>query len=114
MKGFTLVLGLAGVSLFGLGAGTELAAKTYSDSKHRVEKDRADVSGAPGMEVIASLAEYKPGESLDLHSHPGIAAASTAAQPPSTTTSAREIFLPSDCALLKSFSVGRMRQPTTP
>lgn len=33
-----------------------------------------DLSGAPGMEVIASVAEYKPGESLDLHSHPGIEA----------------------------------------
>lgn len=74
MKRVAMMLGLSGVLLFGLGVGTGLAAKTYADSKNRVEKDRTDLSGAPGMEVIASLAEYKPGDSLDLHSHPGIEA----------------------------------------
>lgn len=74
MKRVSLLLGLAGVSLFCLGVGTGLSAKAYSDSKNRVEKNRTDLSGAPGMEVIASIAEYKPGESLDLHSHPGIEA----------------------------------------
>lgn len=74
MKRVSLLLGLAGVSLFCLGVGTGLAAKGYGDSKNRVEKNRTDLSGAPGMEVIASIAEYKPGESLDLHSHPGIEA----------------------------------------
>jgi len=29
-------------------------------------------AGAPGMEVIASVAEYKPGDSLGLHSHYGV------------------------------------------
>jgi quercetin dioxygenase-like cupin family protein len=40
-----------------------------------VEQKRADLSGAPGMEVIASLVELKPGEVSQLHSHHGIEAA---------------------------------------
>lgn len=43
-----------------------------TDSAQRVELKRADLSGAPGMEVIASTAEYAPGERLDLHFHHGI------------------------------------------
>jgi quercetin dioxygenase-like cupin family protein len=34
-----------------------------------------DLTGAPGMEVIASVAEYKPGDSLGLHIHHGVEAA---------------------------------------
>jgi quercetin dioxygenase-like cupin family protein len=68
----TLVRSLAGVLLFGLGAATGLLAKTPSDSPQRVEQKRADLSGAPGMEVIASVAEYKPGETIDRHFHHGV------------------------------------------
>jgi quercetin dioxygenase-like cupin family protein len=63
------------VTLFTLGIGTTLVAQTLTDSPQRVEQKRADLSGAPGMEVIASVGEYKPGESIELHFHHGIEAA---------------------------------------
>lgn len=59
--------------LFGLGVATGLVAQT-TDSPQRVELKRADLSGAPGMEVITSTAEYKPGDTLDLHFHHGLEA----------------------------------------
>ena len=37
-----------------------------------LELKRADLSGAPGMEVITSRGEYKPGQGIALHSHHGI------------------------------------------
>ncbi len=66
---------IAALSLFGAGLGTGLVAQTPHDSPQRVEQKRVDLSGAPGMEVIASVAEYKPGESLDAHFHHGVEAA---------------------------------------
>jgi quercetin dioxygenase-like cupin family protein len=66
---------MVGVALFTLGIATTLVAQTLTDSPQRVEQKRADLSGAPGMEVIASVAEYKPGESIELHVHHGIEAA---------------------------------------
>ena len=62
-------------ALFGLGIVTTLVAQTLTDSPQRVEQKRADLSGAPGMEVIASVGEYKTGEAIDLHIHHGIEAA---------------------------------------
>ena len=44
------------------------------DSANRKEIRRVDLSGAPGMEVISSVSEYKPGESIPLHIHHGIEA----------------------------------------
>lgn len=61
-------------AIFGLGIVTTLVAQTLADSPQRIEQKRADLSGAPGMEVIASTAEYKKGESIDLHFHHGIEA----------------------------------------
>jgi quercetin dioxygenase-like cupin family protein len=75
MKVNTLVRSLAGVLLFGVGVVTGLVAQTSSDSPQRVEQKRTDLSGAPGMEVIASVAEYKPGDSIGLHAHHGVEAA---------------------------------------
>jgi hypothetical protein len=63
MKSFFARRLSAGLVLFGLGVATGLVAQTLSDSPQRVEQKRADLSGAPGMEVIASTGEYKPGES---------------------------------------------------
>ena len=63
---------LIGVALFALGVATTLVAQTLTDSPQRVEQKRADLSGAPGMEVIASIGEYKNGDSIDLHVHHGI------------------------------------------
>lgn len=75
MKVNTLIRSLAGATLFGLGVGTGLLAQTSTDSPQRVEQKRADLSGAPGIEVIASVAEYKPGDVIGLHIHHGIEAA---------------------------------------
>jgi quercetin dioxygenase-like cupin family protein len=61
--------------LFGLGVATGIVAQTRTDSPQRVEQKRADLSGAPGMEVVASTAEYKPGDGIDLHFHHGVEAA---------------------------------------
>jgi quercetin dioxygenase-like cupin family protein len=36
------------------------------------ELKRADLAGAPNMEVITSRGEYKPGQGIGLHSHHGI------------------------------------------
>lgn len=72
MKKLTVVAGLV---LFGLGYGTALVAQTYGDSPQRKEHKRADLSGAPGMEVIVSTAEYQEGETLTLHFHHGLEAA---------------------------------------
>ena len=75
MKVNTSVRALSGALLFGLGVATGQLAKTSTDSPQRVEQRRADLTGAPGMEVIASVAEYKPGDSLGLHTHHGVEAA---------------------------------------
>lgn len=64
-----------GALVVGLGLATGLLAQPASDSSQRVELKRADLTGAPGMEVITSIAEYKPGESIDLHLHHGVEAA---------------------------------------
>jgi quercetin dioxygenase-like cupin family protein len=71
----TLVRSLAGALLFGLGVATGQLAQTSTDSPQRVEQKRTDLTGAPGMEVIASVAEYKPGDSVGLHTHHGVEAA---------------------------------------
>jgi quercetin dioxygenase-like cupin family protein len=75
VKKILVIRSFAGILLFGLGVATGLVAQTGSDSPQRVEQKRADLSGAPGMEVIASTAEYRPGEAVELHFHHGVEAA---------------------------------------
>ncbi len=70
MKMDTLVLG--GVLLFGLGVATGQLTQPANDSPQRVEQKRTDLSGAPGMEVIASVAEYQPGDVVRAHAHHGV------------------------------------------
>jgi quercetin dioxygenase-like cupin family protein len=48
------------------------SAHDTTDSPQRIEQKRTDLTGAPNMEVIASVAEYKPGDSIDLHLHHGV------------------------------------------
>jgi quercetin dioxygenase-like cupin family protein len=43
-----------------------------ADLPQRQELKRADLTGAPGMEVITSISEFKKGESIPRHSHHGI------------------------------------------
>ncbi len=75
MNRSTLIRSAIGASLFSLGLVTGLVAQPKTDSPQRVEQKRSDLTGAPGMEVIASVGEYKPGDSIDLHIHHGIEAA---------------------------------------
>jgi len=64
---------LAGAALFGAGLFSGLmAAQSGSDVPFRTEQKRSDLSGAPGMEVIASIVEIKPGETSNMHFHHGI------------------------------------------
>ena len=44
------------------------------DAPQRKELKRVDLSGAPGMEVISSISEYKPGEVMGRHIHHGVEA----------------------------------------
>lgn len=82
MRRPTLKTRLTGAALIVFGAGTTLVAQALTDalnpaqndSPQRVEHRRTDLSGAPGMEVIASTAEYRPGDRIDLHLHHGVEA----------------------------------------
>ncbi len=47
------------------------AAPPY-DMPNRHELKRADLSGAPRMEVITSISEYQPGDLLPRHVHHGL------------------------------------------
>ena len=51
-------------------SGTSLVVA--QDSNARKEMQRADLSGAPGMEVISSIIEYKTGEVAARHFHHGL------------------------------------------
>ena len=64
----------AGLMVFGLGVATGIFAQNAmdSDSPQRKEQKRMDLSGAPGMEVIASVAEYQKGDTIRQHIHHGI------------------------------------------
>jgi quercetin dioxygenase-like cupin family protein len=75
MKAAAPIKLLTALFIFGLGLATGLVAQTTSDSPNRTEQKRTDLTGAPGMEVIASIVEYKPGQSGELHSHNGVEAA---------------------------------------
>ena len=48
------------------------AATISGDLPARQELKRADLSGAPDMEVITSVTEFKKGEGVARHSHHGI------------------------------------------
>ena len=72
MKSASVKTSIGAVSVFCLGIASTLVAQTLTDSPQRVEQRRADLSGAPGMEVIASIAEYKPGETIETHIHHGV------------------------------------------
>lgn len=48
------------------------AAATSTGNSARIELKRADLSGAPGMEVITSVSEYRTGEGVARHLHHGL------------------------------------------
>lgn len=74
MKNVKAIRSLSGLLLFALGLATGLTAQTLTDSPQRKEQKRADLTGAPDMEVIASIVELKPGDSSRLHLHHGVEA----------------------------------------
>ena len=74
MKKSNAAAAIAGAVVFSLGVATGLTAQTLTDSPQRKEQKRTDLSGAPNMEVIASIVEVKPGESSNLHVHHGVEA----------------------------------------
>ena len=47
-------------------------ASFAQDPPWRHEVRRLDVPGAPGKQIVVELNEFKPGDGLDRHSHPGI------------------------------------------
>ena len=61
-----------GIALVAASAAFSVQAQ---DLPQRKEWKRADLSGAPGMEVIISVSEYKPGEAIPAHFHHGLEAA---------------------------------------
>jgi quercetin dioxygenase-like cupin family protein len=63
---------IAALALFGAGLASGLMAQSQAGAPFRTEQRRADLTGAPGMEVVASIVEIKPGESSTLHFHHGI------------------------------------------
>ena len=44
------------------------------DSPARKELKRVDLDGVPGMEVVSSITEYKPGDGVAAHLHHGVEA----------------------------------------
>ena len=74
MKRSNAFAAVTGALLFSLGLATGLTAQTLTDSPQRKEQKRTDLTGAPNMEVIASVVEIKPGESSNLHIHHGVEA----------------------------------------
>jgi quercetin dioxygenase-like cupin family protein len=68
MRAIRPVLLLA-VSLLVVPLGTHVYAQ---DSSTRTELKRTDLTGAPGMEVISSIIEIKPGHEVARHVHHGV------------------------------------------
>ena len=68
MKSFKRALCLATLALLGFG----VLPVSAQDAPTRKELRRTDLSGAPGMEVILSISELKPGDELPAHFHHGI------------------------------------------
>lgn len=62
---------LATAALLTLGASLPGLAQT-GDITNRIEQKRADLAGAPGMEVISSIVTFEPGEFVLPHFHNGI------------------------------------------
>lgn len=74
MLGIKIIRSLSAALLLTLGLVTGLVAQTLTDAPQRKEQKRTDLTGAPGMEVIASIVEIKPGENSNLHLHHGVEA----------------------------------------
>lgn len=60
----------AAIALVGLI--TQLSVANAQDIAGRKELKRTDLTGSSGMEVVTSMLEVKPGETIPLHSHHGV------------------------------------------
>ncbi len=58
--------------LLTIGPAAGLVAQPLTDAPPPKEQKRTDLTGAPGMEVIAALSEIRPGESGSFHIHHGV------------------------------------------
>lgn len=65
---------LTAIMLFAALIGEGALAAQLGDSPNRTELRRADLTGAPDMEVISSIVRVKPGQTIPPHSHHGIEA----------------------------------------
>lgn len=70
MKPLKRALSFAAIALISAAS----ASVSAQDSAARKELRRADLSGAPGMEVVLSVSEIKPGDELGAHFHHGVEA----------------------------------------
>lgn len=68
----TLVVASSAVFLAAALGTASLLAQDSATAGTVQELKRADLEGAPGMEVITSRGKYKPGQSIPAHSHHGI------------------------------------------
>ena len=68
MKSLKHVLCFATLAVLGSG----VLPVSAQDATTRKELRRTDLSGAPGMEVILSITELKPGDELAAHFHHGV------------------------------------------
>lgn len=55
-----------------LGVGAVAAVETGFDLAGRTELRRTDLEGSPGMEVVLSVVELKPGDAIPAHFHHGV------------------------------------------
>jgi hypothetical protein len=69
MKSMKNVLAVVALTFLGFASVSQA-----QDSAGRKELSRADLAGAPGMEVILSITELKPGDVISEHFHHGIEA----------------------------------------
>jgi quercetin dioxygenase-like cupin family protein len=63
---------LFGAAIAMLLAGATLPSRADDELSKRTELKRVDLSGAPGMEVVTSIVEIKPGGSVIRHVHHGV------------------------------------------
>jgi quercetin dioxygenase-like cupin family protein len=63
----------AGLALCLAAASSALLAQSLEPTA-RKELKRAELSGAPGMQLISSVSEYQPGEEIPRHVHHGLEA----------------------------------------
>ena len=75
MLNIKIIPSLLAALLLTLGLANGVIAQTLTDAPQPKEQKRTDLTGAPGMEVIAALSEIKPGESSNFHFHHGVEAA---------------------------------------